>query len=430
MGEQIPCICDSCLLIKTTQGGGRYLDHYVPQTWDICDQLQIILVNSFPNNIGSSSVYAFTTQTRICYTYNFTYKETPYSIILVSELSCPLIFLKYLQEMKVSIESNVERNNDIDPEARMTLIWSTIQSWHFIDKCEAVVTFSSVPFHAILNLSFSQFSPFNYFSADTDYFFIWRSVLTGKRILILANGATPKNITYATFGLASLSGIFPYREKILLSQNSQDPRLSDKEAISDYKIICTQEIPICCTNSDFDVIISIQVNKAQNDICKQLIQARNQRLHDIVSFFLNRNLIVDPYSDFLEKDFAEDYTDMITPQTMQKIMDEEQFQEFVHTKTFKSWRRNNIFNDEFRDIFLSTLPEIPLVNKTKEELYKCVNFLDIIKEHYSSDVHVISVIKRHKKIIKRLLNGEKIEIKKQPPVVLSKFQLNFSSDET
>lgn len=430
MNEQIPCICDSCLLIKITQGGGRYLDHYEPQTWDICDQLQIILVNAFPNKVDSGQIYSFTTQSRTCYAYNFIYETVPYSIILVSAINCPLIYLKFLHDMKKTIENNSNKSNNIDPEARMTLIWSTIQSWHFIDNNEAVVTFSSSPFHAILNLSYSQFSPFNYFSTDIDYLYIWRSLLTGKRILAVGNGATPKQLTYATFGLASLTGFFPYREKILLCQNSQDPRLFDREALLDYKIVCAPEFPNCCRSDDFDAVLQIQINKAQVDIFKQLIQARNQRLYDIVSFYLSRNLIVDPYSDFLEKDFAEDYCEMITPQTMQKIMDEKQFQEFVHSTSFRMWRKSNIFNDEFRDIFLSTLPENVLVKKSETDLKKCLSFLSSIKEHYSYDIHVLSVIKRHKKIIKRLLNGEKIEIQKPQPVVLSKFQLNYTSDDS
>lgn len=428
MNEQIPCICDSCLLIKITQGGGKYLEHYEPQTCDICDQIQYILVNAFPNKKDSSPIYAFTTQSRICYAYNFVYKTIPYSIILISQINCPLIYLKFLQDMKRSIEINTTETNDIDPEARMTLIWSTIKSWHFIDKNEAVVTFSSSPFHAILSLSYNQFSPFNYFNTDIDYLYIWRSLLTGRRILIISNGTTPKQMTFAAFGLASLTSFFPYREKILLCQNSQDPRLSDREALLDYKIICSPEFPNCCTSDDFDAVLPIQINKVQSDIFKQLIQARNQRLYDIVSFFLSRNLITDPYSDFLEKDFAEDYSEMISPQMMQTIMDEKQFQDFTHTITFRTWRKNNIFNDEFRDTFLSILPEIALVNKSEEELKKCSSFLDTIKQQYPFDIHIISVIKRHKKLIKRLLSGEKIEVQKPEPVLLSKFQLNFSEE--
>ncbi|KAK8893555.1 hypothetical protein M9Y10_021978 [Tritrichomonas musculus] len=431
MNEQITRICDSCLLLKIIQGGGRYLQHYVPQTYDINDQIQIILVNSFQNNKNSSSIYAFTTQSNTCYVFNFVYDSIPYSIVLLSSIRCPLIFLKFLQDMRKTIENSKINNeeNKIEPMVRMTLIWSILQSWHFIDKNEAVVTFSSTPFHAILSSSYSQFSPFNFFSADTNYLQVWRTLLTGGRILIVSNGATPKQMTYATFGIASLSSEFPFSEKILLCQNSQDPRLFDRELIKEYKIICAPEMPNCFNPDDYDVTLQIQMNKLPIDAFQKIIQARNKRLYDIVSYLIQTNLISDPYSNFLEKDICDEYKAIINPETMEKILNDKQFYDFTHSGTFKSWRKDNLFNDEFRDAFLSTQPEVALVNKTEEELLKCSSFIDIIKNHYSFDIHMVSVCKRHKKLIKRLLNGEKIEIQKPEPVVISSFQLNCSSDE-
>ena len=112
MNEQITRICDSCLLLKIIQGGGRYLQHYVPQTYDINDQIQIILVNSFQNNKNSSSIYAFTTQSNTCYVFNFVYDSIPYSIVLLSSIRCPLIFLKFLQDMRKTIENSKINNEE------------------------------------------------------------------------------------------------------------------------------------------------------------------------------------------------------------------------------------------------------------------------------------------------------------------------------
>ncbi|OHT12625.1 hypothetical protein TRFO_03663 [Tritrichomonas foetus] len=413
--EKYPSFCDACCLVEMNQGGSRYPIHFEPPDYYFSDQLQYIVINAFPKAKKiANDIYAFSIDTHMCYAYNFTYNNTPYSIILLSLIPCPYIFISFLRDIKKSIDSE---DVEIDPECRLTLIWSTIKSWRFVNQFEATITFSNRPFTATFDLqlqNYGHFSPFKYFDFDTEYLFIWRAILTGRRVIIISNNrCTPTDMHEAAFGLASLSGPFPYRENILIIPNPADPRLRDRNILRKSKIICVPKFPKALQQNDYSAILTIYKNNRPSYLISEQIDIRNRRVYRIVTYLLKRNLIVDPYSDLIESDFIDDdLNEIITENTMNLTLNFEQFRDLQNSTSFKIWRRATTIRDDFRDIFLSTLPEVALSGKNEETLKKCLEFIHTIMEIFRDDEHVMYVARRHEKLINKVLRGEKIKLPK------------------
>ena len=420
--NKIPSFCDSCCLIGLNNDS-RYLLKYEPHDFNFLDQLQFILLNSFPkSNKTSQNIYSFTIDSKLCYTYNFEYNEQLYSIVLISAIPCPYIYIKFLKDMKESIEGEIS----VDPDCRLTLIWSTIQSWHFINQREAVLNFSNKPFTVDFDLqlqSYGNFVPYKYFNHDDDKFIdIWRALLIGRRILIHGDDSPPEDLSDAAYAIASLSGPFPYRENIFISQTIDDPRLylKNDNPIDNCKLV---SVPELSNNfgfkNDFDFILKIERNSKNYEDIKEKIQKRNQRVYSIVTYMLKRKLIVDPYSDLIEKEFIDDnYNDIINNETQRLTINKSQITEFKNTETFKLWRRSAIIRDDFREIFLSTAPELALYQKDPSQLHECMKFLDLILSSFKGDNNVAFVVRKHKKVIKKLLRGEKVELPVVEDIVL------------
>ena len=416
MADSLPSFQNACYLIEFKREM-RSLVRYEPKDYNISNELQYLIINSFPDKISdSSSIFSFTTMTHICYAYNFIYHSEPFSIVIVTPLACPHLFLSFLRDIRNSIESNENMPGanhfpEIDPDVRLTLIWSTLQSWHFTSLHSAAITFSGKPFNVIFNLklqNYGHFSPFNFFRPDTDFVYISRSLLMGHRILILKNNSTPEDMTTATYGIASLTGAFPYREKMFLCQNDSDPRFGDRKTLDDYKLFCLPSMPPSFTSDDFDAVLEIEKNDVDFSPIQAQITTRTNKLYSIISFLLKRNLSIDPYSDFLERDYDDsDLEKLITEKTMQLALNIEQLREFRNSRTFTFWRRATVIREDFRDIFLSTPPETALSDKNDAELKQCLIFLDTLKREYSEDVHMLSVVKRHKKLINQILKGDR-----------------------
>lgn len=395
--------CDACCLFELNNDEIKCISTYYPQNFDFEGQLDIITVNSFPDTYMPQAFYCFTTSKHFCYVWMFTYNKKRFSIILISQKIYPYLFFRFLEDMQDSI---TKQAIDIDPEMRLTLIWSTLASWHITSKDEAIIQFTEQPFQVDMKMiekNYNQYCPFKYFGTETNFTLIWKCVYIDARILVLGSPKDPYILSKAVFGVTCMSGSFPFQGPILIAISENDPRLFGD--ISKYKLVATTNKTSHLENQ-FGLEITINPSFEYYENAKEIVRVKNKKMLRITEYLIDRQLLIDPYSEFFEKSIiCDDLTKSMSKKLQQMTLNIDEFRLFAQTEKLRVWRKENRMRPSFRDSFLSSVPEEVLSKKTTEELIQCRGFLDEIAKNYINDIHVQSVVRTHRKIIARLLDN-------------------------
>ena len=228
---------------------------------------------------------------------------------------------------------------------------------------------------------------------------IWKCLLVNSGVRII--GDDPKDVYEAVFAVASIISPFCYRDDILLAFSNKDERI---ENVEKYGIVATTS-DINVAQRTFGIILNIK--KKKSDIPRvNLIQCtkKSQKLSEFMIFLMNRSLIINPYNDILEYPIGvDDIEQLVAGGSSKHVFQYSDYEQFINTKTFKIWRKINVFRDSFRSYFLSNAPRKFLALQSKKNLKDYEKVIPMLKKRFKYDVHMISVLRQHEKIIKNLL---------------------------
>ena len=100
---------------------------------------------------------------------------------------------------------------------------------------------------------------------------------------------------------------------------------------------------------------------------------------------------------------VDDIEQLVAGGSSKHVFQYSDYEQFINTKTFKIWRKINVFRDSFRSYFLSNAPRKFLALQSKKNLKDYEKVIPMLKKRFKYDVHMISVLRQHEKIIKNLL---------------------------
>jgi len=381
-----------CLFEKPGKGTS-YLIHMEPMMESIGMYLEILSLNSFPNeDIDHFHVFAFTAGNYICYSYAFINNDSLFSIVIVSSWRLPSLYFGFLTDSHKYFLEILDKST---PEWRFSLIHLSLCNWKFITRDVFHVEFITKSFDINTNSnidSFTQFNPFQYFSKSFPYLLVWKGLLCGKRILVICED--PYKLSHAVFALASLTAPFPYMEDMLISLHPNDSR--SKFCDNSTKLVGTTSALMVSTNTSYDYILIPSFSDTPNNEFYDDWSTRAGKLSQIVVHLSKMCFDDDPYREFLGYNiFSPNVTKFISARTKKSILNTIELQLFEKSKTFQEWFSNIRCRPEFRNAFLSIDPDTYYKRFEKSDLDTRKKICQEIQSHFINDKHMVSVIKHH-----------------------------------
>ena len=392
----------ACLFEK--RSGVSTLTKLDPQDFKLWELLPILTVNAFSGDKQERLIYAFTAPGHMCYCYNFTYNETPYSIVVVTSQPFPYLYLSFFRDTTITFDGT---RSEISPECKFALLCQMLRAWKFETTQKVLVHYTSRCYHVRLDArlqTYSHFNPFRVISSKFDPVLTWKTLLL-QRGKIRVYGETADIVSLACFGVASFCHPFKFRGKILLAASEYDPRLVTND-FDDYAIVAfvtSRKVP---DDDRFVQTLYAERNRSSDvDLETQKMSLKVAQLHRNLELLAGRALLCDPYSDFLQTDLCATMREVIPEEDTLESFSYDELIEFMQTENGKFWRWEKRYFKETRESFLSLLPEFALANKTTEQLHVCASAVDFLLglEQYAGDEHFHAVLKRHQSLIRGML---------------------------
>jgi hypothetical protein len=358
---------------------------------------ELIAINCFPCRLVPFFAFSFSRQ--YCFCYHFSQGNDNFAVVVVTSQHVPQLYWQFFRDLIDNFDASPTQ---VTPECRYTLLLSLIGSWRTISEGEIFIQSSSEIRYVAIDrglVYFGYFNPFAVIDCLCDPLELWRNVIRGYRIRVVGKSANV--VSYATFGLTSLTCPFPYRNGIVLATSDGDPRVArgdcrivgyvvDKRPPSDGRFVNTLWVS---TRPRFDPAV----------MGKQLA-ARAAKFSKLMDSLIGISLIRDPYSDALLLPFTADETmRQIPPQEMEGWLTLTDWKMFEQPVTVTHWRTTKRVRKPLRGFFLSILPQTLLETKSEQQLIVCADFVREVMEKSPGDRHFLAVLARHEQIIQRRL---------------------------
>ena len=380
------------LLLYERESEENKLTAQFPENIEISDK-EIIDSLAIPYFHSKSDIFTFNTPNYFCYSYFFKgSSKKMVSFVIISTKFRPALFLDFLN----SIKDSHDRKAVLDPYCFFVYIKSLITTWATNNKGDLIVNYPLNTFEIKLDDISNWGFGFNVSLLYPNIDLAWSSVISNKRILIVAN--SPSLASMTVVALFSLLSPLDYSEKYLLYTERGDPRFKN---INDYKLvaICEKEN---INKTSFDIVL--EANPSFTSLYHDYVNDYNRKTQKLTKFFLvlmNFCLLSDPYFDILERHIDEKLLIKSWP-----IFREDQYHDFQETETFKRWRLSQIDREQLRAGFLSNLPQESIDKLSPEECAKALpQILNLLSIH-KRDQHFCTILKAHKSLLKNKMRAK------------------------
>ena len=391
---------DSILLIESQKelSNSEIISQY-PEKFDFLEDLELIKICSLPSNfnIDQSIIHYFNTINFYGNSWTFSFKNSVFSIVIISSCFRPYLFSKFLE----SVRESFLNDKSSDHLCKYGFILSLLQSWTIDSSNNLIVNYPLNTF--TINLSEVENWTENYDISPLSSFIeiVWKNLLSNTGILI--QGETSEISSSALLAILSLIEPLKYSDPMLIYTKKGDPRFEQiLSGSTEYKLVSTTETNFKFNKNQFELIIKIPSNIFNP--CPNLqseYQQKTVKVFSILMASMNQSLMIDPYFDILEKKifnlyYFQNNQNNFTPEFLTLIQ---------KSQTFIKWRKKKLIRDQLRSSFLSVPPNEALEKVSNQELNIAKNELIKIINSSENDQHFSTVLKIHiKKINKRLKN--------------------------
>ena len=381
-------ICSAVCLFER-QCGAAYLKAIDPPEFSAETDLEVLVANSFPDPRATDMIYTFTAGSNFCYTWIFGTEERTWSIVCLSQFAVPHQFYSLFVSLKGFLGDIAE------PCLFLDHVYEFVRKWRVEDGVMEVPGQEPVPLQQ--NSDVTGFNPFLYFNAQVTVPCLWRTMISGGRILLRCSDAVV--MSSAVFAAMSLLYPLAYREPIMICVSNDDPRLENERFEGLVAVLANAPVQ----DTKFDYVATGTRQSPVVDVAESqhIMLAKMARVKRTVDAVLNRQLLINPYSDLLEYPIvADDLVRYYPDEKMRGGITTEELRLFETTETFREYRRSVIFRDHFRQAFLSMDAETALRGMSAQHLTEILEIIGQLRKNpkYAHDAHFTAVLHRHKKI--------------------------------
>lgn len=372
------------------------IEQFPPQL-DMSADIAIMKACAFQSTCrGYNGVHVFNTENFYGHAWTFNFENRFYSIIIATISFRPALYTKFLQAVKQSFENDTST----DPEARMGLVKSLIESWNYDSTDKLVVNFPYQTFTVDLAHTSNWTEEYDISPLSSLIEHLWKALISNSGVLIV--GANAEICSNAL--LAALSIIEPlrYMDKMLIYTNRNDPRFKEiLDGSSEYKLVATTE-QFFPQKTQFHVVVRIPSGAfTPTPELQTQYQERTVRFFAIAMGAMNQSLLVNPYFDLLERpiDNIQRYTQN------SPLFDRRFFEKVEKTETFRRWRSRKRMRDQLRGAFLSVPPKDAVAFVKDEELLKAKEELERIYNSSEGDEHFRIILGMNRKLVDKRIRS-------------------------
>lgn len=396
------------ILCEQRPGSITYLKACNPPNFNFSNDLGIIVNNAFPPTKPETNiVYAFNTQSYICFDLVIVLPDILYSIILLTRIKMPNVYISFLQELNKTF--SLIGNDSFDPLPLFDYTYSLLCSWKWVSQTKFFAQYPDDAYYIEIDndsFCYASFDPLAFFQGSDTLIEIWKSVITGAGLHIICDD--PEVLSSATFAAQSIVSPLLYRDQVLITFNPEDERFKD---IDNYCIVATTPNVDLTPIRNFKYTVeakktSINLNSSSSKKLREEIKAKTKRVVEINVFMMDRMLRKNPFNDLLEGPYMTDDADpLFEPKKNKKmpILLPNEYRMVETTETFRNYRRKIMYRNTFRQYFLSIKPEEALNQQSLQHLKVLESKFKELENIFSNDIHFISVLRVHMSITKKLL---------------------------
>lgn len=430
--ESLPPLCSAVILVKRRFEELPKIVLTWPESFSFGDEEQEFkaTVNIFFGD-NLSNIFLCNTTSFSCISLNFVYNTITYSLVVVTtypfyhffkhmfkianeafendhSISTPINRFYFLVTAIAAIPIASSNTCLSSQDLAQSHISPTLYTKYIPVDPTITVTFPSKEFDYTFSYNtfmLKDFDPTIYFS-PIECNDLWKALFTNEPVLLLTND--PLSGSSAALSAASLLSPLEFTDKMCLWLTETDPRfLSVINGESNLLLAATNSESLMVATDHFKHVFRLNPMRYPKNTphLRQIYLKMRRSL--ILSNFVFERIIQeqDPYYDLIKgpvctDQFAETlqtYPDIELP-TM------EDFSSFQTLNSFISWRSKRKSDKAFRDGLLNIDPEYVFKSKTKEQVQLIYSELENLFQEYANDLHVIAVLKKHRKIAKRLLS--------------------------
>ena len=378
------------------------LEMVYPPEHNFTEELKSISSSVCPSlNLPSTPlIFSFNLNYCLCHVLYFLYDNMPYEIIVLSKTPFAFLFHSFLNEIYLEFKTA-----DAPPRMRFQYVLSYISSWENELKQEIILSFPSgnLKWELDEKLScFLHYSPLSFFSYQ-QCIEIFNSIIRGRPVLIISPNARVSSL--ACFSIMSLVYPLQYADPYALWLRETDPRFVQLVNGESDLILVGSPCEGLASLNYFHKIIKITKCDDLNIDCNPLFSQIMKPIIEICSAEMDELVLINPWSDIIDAEFDKERIFHFIKLSQNYSADVDTIIDFSHTKTFKLWRRRVINRPYWREAILScnareVLPSIP-----NEKLISIQQIITKQMNKNEKDLHVISALKIHQKIINELLNS-------------------------
>ena len=387
----MPLYCDFACLVKFDRTDGAHIVRSMPEDYPPIERSDSLSWCCFPEaSAQTESVHTSNIGNQMCFHWCFVYNDERYAVTVVSHHFFAAPFVKLLQDARRALK-------DASPDDRIDTIWNCISKW--TREGEYVQLHTPLGRYVLDNIgefvTFSQFDPTFFFGNRVDFSKVWDALMTRAGVLVV--GDSPALVSHGVMSLLSLVAPLRFCDPVLSYTRLGDPRFSDViNGSTEWSVVGTTNILALERCNQFEVVLRIPQERGEKtEAPRSTLKTRTKRVLALLRSAMNSQLDRDPYWDLLGREIQSDRLHFESPLERKKL------DLFLKTAMFRDWQIFIAAREEFRDAFLSALPEQVVSGRSLDTLQKMEAALDIVESKYKTDGHMMAVIACHRHFIRR-----------------------------
>ena len=340
-------------------------------------------------------VYCYTLfNNRIAYALAFSHNSIFYVITILSKKILPNLYTQFLKDCVATFSSSP---TEISAESRLEYVYSTIKSWKNEPIYHQEIFFSATASYRLTKdvLTYENYNPFDHFKDTEEVMKAWKSVFLAEGILVTSNN--PVDLYEGVFSIASLTAPIPFKGRILITNCSYDPRLSN---LDEYEIVGVPHEAMSEIKRKFKIKLAASHGITDFSCAREKLLERSRKQKRIFLYLMDRLLVINPFNDLMNGPWIPDALESeMAASKSKEMLKAYQIRIAESTETIKQFRIQKRFRSAFRDAFLSAEPMSVYNIMSLDHLKKIPEILDEIQMNpkYKEDSHMKAVIKQYKK---------------------------------
>lgn len=395
MTEDTIRVVDSCSLYKINNDGEvvfarSNVEAYTNLLFDPCIQKNI---NPKDAKYATHHIFTFTNDVFYYHVYHFNHKSKKYAFMIMTKTRFHTIFYTFYEHIEDDYPSKYAT---LDINSFFLYVSSLLSFWTLTGNILHIVL-SEKEYDQSLEYAPSNtftWRPSNILPENTNYRNLWETLLSDTPIYVEC--ADPNLLSKTVITISGLTIPIQFKGKIVLKYNVDD---TDPSIDEDAKIIGLTKIK----NRKHKFIYKIkEVGNSELQMLEWLPCPR--KLDELCEHVMIHRLCRDPFCLIRGMGLlTEDVNEYISDESAPLLPSQDILIKFGKSKTLQEWLNNKLYDDSFRNAFLSLDPEVYYQNFSTEELENQLVILDGVTERFKKDKHVCLIVKSHKKRINSLL---------------------------